>query len=171
VEVKTLIHRNRFLAGLLATLALACGVAWAAHPGEPAPEINLPRIHGGQGSLSASRATGPVLVWFPSTGTISNRTASGLAQAAARNGATLLVIPVVGADAGPAETLADQFPDWIVLHDRDGSVTLSYAGEFFPGVSPRRNLFIVSTRGTLTWSGFWPGVPEATLASELHSAR
>ncbi len=171
MEVKTLTNRNRFLVGLLATLVLACGVAWAARPGDPAPEISLPRIHGGQGSLLASRATGPVLVWFPAPDSISNRTGSGLMQAAARNGATLLVIPVVGSDPRPAEALADQFPDWIVLHDADGSVTLDYAGEFFPGVSPRRNLFIVSTRGTVTWSGFWPGIPEVTLASELHSAR
>ncbi len=164
-------NRNRFLLGLLATLVLTCGAAWGARPGDPAPEINLPRIHGGQGSLSASRALGPVLVWFPAAGSVSDRTGSSLALAATQNAATLLVIPVVGADQGPAEALAIQFPDWIILHDSDGAVTLNYAGEFVPGVSPRRNLFIVSTRGTITWNGFWPGVPDATLVSELRSAR
>ncbi len=157
--------------GMLVLLSLASAGAWAARPGDPAPEINLPRVQGGQVSLTAIRAGGPVLVWFPEASSVSGQTGTSLASAAARNGATLLVIPVVGTDPGPAQALADRFPDWLVLHDADGSVTLSYAGEFIPGISPRQNLFIVSTRGMVTWSRFWPGVPEQTLANELGAAR
>jgi len=156
---------------LLLTLLLASGAAWAARPGDPAPEINLPRISGGQVSLAAIRAGGPVMVWFPEASSVSSQTGAGLVEAAARNGATLLVIPVVGADPGPAQALADRFPNWLVLHDADGSVTLNYAGEFIPGISPRQNLFIVSTRGLVPWSRFWPGVPEQTLDNELRAAR
>jgi hypothetical protein len=156
---------------LLLALFLTPATAWATRPGDPAPEINLPRIHGGQVSLTAIRTGGPVLVWFPEASSVSGQTGSSLAGAAARNGATLLVIPVVGADPGPAQALADRFPDWLVLHDADGSVTLNYAGEFIPGISPRQNLFIVSTRGLVTWSRFWPGVPEQTLDNELGAAR
>jgi hypothetical protein len=156
---------------LLLALFLTTATAWAARPGEPAPEINLPRINGGQVSLAAIRAGGPVLVWFPEASSVSGQTGSILAGAAARNGATLLVIPVVGANPGPAQALADRFPNWLVLHDADGSVTLNYTGEFIPGISPRQNLFIVSTRGLITWSRFWPGVPEQTLDNELSTAR
>ena len=156
---------------LLLALFLTTATAWTARPGEPAPEINLPRINGGQVSLAAIRAGGPVLVWFPEASSVSGQTGSILAGAAARNGATLLVIPVVGANPGPAQALADRFPNWLVLHDADGSVTLNYTGEFIPGISPRQNLFIVSTRGLITWSRFWPGVPEQTLDNELSTAR
>ncbi len=156
---------------LLLALFLASAAAWAARPGDPAPEINLPRIYGERVSLAVIRSGGPVLVWFPEASSVSGQTGASLATAAARNGATLLVIPVVGADPGPAQALSDRFPDWLVLHDADGSVTLDYAGEFIPGISPRQNLFIVSTRGLVTWSRFWPGVPEQTLDNELRAAR
>lgn len=163
-------HRPRPALLLLAFLLLAAG-AQAARPGDPAPPLSLPRIQGGAVTLAPLLASGPVLVWFPEATSVTPETGQALADAATRNGATLLVIPVVGRDPGPAEALAERFPDWIVLHDAEGTVTLQYAGEFIPGVSPRQNLFLVNTRGVLAGCHFWPGVPEGTLGNEIRSAR
>lgn len=161
--------RPRTLASLLVALVLLTAAAWSARAGDPAPEIALPRVQGAPVSLPGLLASGPVLVWFPDVGSAAS--GSSLAQAAAENGATLVVIPVVGQDLSQVEALAARFPDWIVLHDADGAVTVRYAGEFIPGVSPRQNLFVVNTRGAVTWTRFWPGVPEASLAHELRAAR
>lgn len=163
--------RTRVLATLVLALAmLAGGAAWAARAGDPAPDIQLPRPGGGMVSLGSLLGAGPVMVWFPDA-SVSDDSHSGLARAAAQEGVTLLVIPVVGQDAASANSLASRFPQSIVLHDADGSVTLGYTGEFIPGVSPRLNLFIVGSRGTVTFARFWPGVPEASLANELRAAR
>lgn len=160
---------------LLATLAMALvlmagAVAWAARPGEAAPDIQLPRVGGGFVSLGSLLGSGPVVVWFPD-GSVNAATHDSLSRTAAANGATLLVIPVVGADPAAADGVAQRLPAAIVLHDANGSVTLGYSGEFIPGVSPRQNLFVVGTRGTVTFARFWPGVPEASLANELRTAR
>lgn len=159
------------LATVAVVMALLAGVAaWAARPGESAPDIQLPRVGGGSVSLGSLLSSGPVVVWFPDA-TVSAGSHDSLSRTAAANGATLLVIPVVGADPAAAEGVAARLPQAIVLHDANGTVTVGYSGEFIPGVSPRQNLFVVGTRGTVTFARFWPGIPEASLANELRTAR
>lgn len=163
--------RSTRLVALFVALALLTGAAaWAARPGERAPDIQLPRVGGGMVSLGSLVSSGPVLVWFPDV-SVSSDSHADLSRTAAAQGVTLLVIPVVGQDADAAAVVAGRLPDAIVLHDADGSVTLGYAGEFIPGVSPRMNLFIVGSRGTVTFARSWPGVTEASLSNELKAAR
>lgn len=163
-------RQAKWMAVVVALAMLWGGVAWAAKPGDAAPELRLPRVGGGTVDLEPLLASGPVVVWFPDS-SASPESHAALLRTVSQQGATLLVVPVVGADAVAAASVAVRFPEEIVLHDAQGSVTLAYTGEFIPGVSPRLNLFVVGTRGTLALVRYWPGVSEGSLSNELKAAR
>ncbi len=140
-------------------------------PGQGAPDFSLPRVDG-QGSLGLGSFAGrPVVVWFPDVVGETPHALTTLKQVADENGATVVVIPVIGGDAGRATPLAGQFPGVAILHDADGSVTLRYTGEFIVGVAPRQNLFLVDGQSRVREIRFYPGVPPRVLSGLLTGIR
>lgn len=154
-----------------ALLALLAAPALAVAAGDPAPDFSLPSARGGSVQLRSLLAQGPVVLWFPAPGQMSEANVFPLVGAVGQAGASLLVIPVVGPDAAGLALLSERFPALALLHDSDGSVTFAYTGEFIPGISPRHNLHVVTSAGQVSYVRFWPGVPTATLVQQIRAAR
>jgi len=158
---------NKVLLGLLllTTLALA-----GPQPGQGAPDFSLPRVDG-QGTVGLAGLGRPLVVWFPDVVGGTPGALTTLKQVADENGASLVVIPVIGPNAQGAAPLAGQFPGVGILHDADGSVTLRYTGEYIVGVAPRQNLFLVDAQSRVREIRFYPGVPTRVLSGLLTAIR
>lgn len=159
---------NKVLAWLLLLTAV---VLAGPQPGQGAPDFNLARVDG-QGTVGLTGLQGrPLVVWFPDMVGGTPGALATLKQVADENGASLVVIPVVGPDAAGAAPLAGQYPGVGILHDPDGSVTLRYTGEFIVGVAPRQNLFLVDGQLRVREIRFYPGIPPRVLSGLLTGIR
>ncbi len=65
----------------------------------------------------------------------------------------------------------EQYPNAHVLFDVEGLALSNYTGAYITDLTPRPNLFIVSRKGLLTWSAFYPGVTTSTLTRVIVGAR
>lgn len=156
----------------LAIAVLLCSLAATAETRyRQAPEINLPYAASNE-PFAWKSVVGyrPILVWFPEAHTLSERAARPLIRIASENNAELLIIPVIGVDADQACLASAMLPEQKVLVDLNGQLTVQYTGEYIAGMSPRKNLYLVSSLGQITWSAFWPGVVFSNVERAIHSA-
>ena len=141
---------------------LLSAAAFALEPGESSPLFRLPR-YGQYPEFQLQSVLGehPVLLWFTAVTRDTADHLGTLAQVAEEHDVPLVVVPL---GLGGAE-LAEHFPDVPVLRDDGGGLCLQFTGEFIAGVSPRRNLFLLSPNGQIQQVRFYPGVPHKVLES------
>lgn len=134
--------------------------------GSKAPSLELETVEGQHYSLQQQIGSTPIVLWF-ADGSSSSSLASGLVQAVKANNATLVVVSL-GKDANSARLLRQALPNSPILVRPSVEAVTAYVGTYIPGVSPRKNVFVVGRDGRVKAALFWPGVTHDSLRKAIN---
>lgn len=166
---KKSIMRKYFINLLLILVLLTALIApsQAAENGENAPDFELHNVNNEVVASQELLTQGSLLIWFPASLLSGSNLGAPLVQASHDFTTPLVIIPATGKNHDNWLKFCQLYPNAIVLEDPDGSTIFAFTGSFTPGLSPRRNLFAVNSRGIITWQRFWPGVTLKNLENIL----